>query len=323
MTIMKKYKLLWILALCAGGVILLDVITQVFIKPQRAPVAQNPSIPSVGNRPYTLKSFRFTGTAPEIPKQLDVFQAKTRGFSTLSTANQYAQALGMQTGISQNTWEDPETRTTLSINKVTNAIAYRKNSDVSPTEKTLSYDQALAQANVFLQTLSLTQVAPVKSEVHYLSGSAEPEETTPAAASTLVLPLTTTLNTYPLFLDNTSTKTVIIWVHATSGILKADLFPTPPLEKLAPSSTISVSQALQELTKGNGVLLSARTTSGKPFTYEDLESAEFSTLTIEYRFSSSTQQAIPYFHFAGTGKTRSGDTVNLDMSTPAVPTASP
>ncbi|MEP7167315.1 MAG: hypothetical protein ABI758_05020 [Candidatus Woesebacteria bacterium] len=317
------------LRLLIAGLILLAIIAfflRVFTPAQQTlssiPV---PTIPTL--RQTSLQDAQVSIDLSKIPvvSTYDVFQA-TPVHLTLEALGP---KLGLQATSFKNTWQDTTKRKALVFDPYSKRFNY-SNTLVSgdfdaATVQKLQTDTAISIANTFVkQTLGATGLLAKKDDMEFFTKTdSHPEEATAETGNLALIPFTYEKNGFTFYSDSDSQPPVVVFVDSgdqVTGFTASEYFFS-----VGSSSKVQALQAESvsgEIKAGNFSILKIATDDPSGFDLKNVEQLIATSVTVEYRFSSSSNTVIPYYNIDAEVKLASLPApIQLTLITPAVKTS--
>lgn len=195
---------------------------------------------------------------------------------------------------------------------------------IDPPSGRISLETAVQVATDLVETIYPENPPTlVNSSIKYYSdeGLSHPEETSPSKANQIELTFSYAFDDYPLFIDQTVIRPVVIAVNAEGTVQKAVV--TPSIISTAKSgfvSTIEISQALQNIQNDRASIIAQSYDGHGSALLTSIEVADFTDAYIEYRVDDAEKSVYPYYHFVGQLTNTAGEVFTGHVITPAVQT---
>lgn len=316
---MKKTRILIVVLLViAVGFVIFSVAKNPPSPQQKAPAA--PSIPSIGDAKSSIHEFVFVGDVIKPPETLKIYTLESQPQSGAQFASSIAEQLGVPASAFENVWRNDETHEVVTFSKVTNKTQYKM--EVAPSKQTFAgnqLDKAAQNATAFLAKLGFDKtITPQLTHVTFFESNEELTTATKTTANIASIPFQFSLDAFPVFFNSDAVPFATVWVTADGSVEKAEFSTVPPKAiSSTTAKTLTIPQALERLKNGSGSVISVQLI-GQTLRLDELATASLERVNIEYRYTASDTLYYPYFHFIGTAKTVNGETIGVEIITPAV-----
>lgn len=173
------------------------------------------------------------------------------------------------------------------------------------------------QKNNFFSNLD---VSAQKDFISFIPDSEEYFSTTDAnQATAAIIPYTYTIDSYPLFFEKETNFPFEIIMDSNLNFVKLNYFSLTVKPKIiGKNKTISIEQAIDNIkNKKISSIIAYYQEKGTPLKIEQIETADFSIISIEYRADKQQNLIYPFFKFQGEAKTEN-DTLWIEVITPAI-----
>jgi|GEM_PF-3717685 len=327
MSWIKKH---WLLTLF-GFLMLLFVISAVLrlITPRgstQTTSIQQPPMRGLVHSDFTGVSITFSFTPPALPANLPTYSVQTLQVDPAQLAAQ----LHLQPGSRPNTWVNSQTNEYLLQDPYSKRISYSNPNQMnSPTivGKIVNKDQSITAATAFVQNqLHLSGLTPDTNNIsYYLSGTEDTDEASPDKANILAIPFVYQANKLPVYSDIDLNAPAVITVNSLnmpSGFsLSAHLYSSPT--QIALVATLPIEKIKDRILANNVSVIKITSDASDGFTIQNLKAINVSSLVLEYRLNSNTNQVLPYYHLVAQVINKQDHPSQIEFITPAVITTNP
>lgn len=274
-------------------------------------------------KPRRLQRVTFTGTQPEFPRELPLYN----GSSTFQDPSNFtallAQRLQFTQGQLPTVWVNTQTGENLSYSPTAKSITYVKaETRVTPSltlqNTRIDTTRAVNTATTFIHdAFGITALVPDTQHVLYLTQEGQVDNI--QEATFVQISFNYTLDGYPTYYDIAHRGAAEVTVGKTQSVQKVVLYLLPQNPQQGEvKSLLSINQAIEQIKVGNVEVLTASSNFGKPLTLEDIDALDITGVSLEYRFSQNTQVFYPYYRFSGIGSIGSEQISDMTLILPAV-----
>ena len=194
----------------------------------------------------------------------------------------------------------------------------------SPTQIVASLPQAINTSQQFIAKIfPNVQFSVLDEQVKYFGGSFQVNEVKPKEANIVEIPFAYSFDNIPVYLNHKSGSALRIMVNGLYEIQKVifqpDILLLIPTEKTI--GIISVETALENINNHNEAsVVSAFEINTGIFTLEEVREGTLTSVSLEYRADLKTGFAYPFYRFVGELINQTGQVIQAEIITPAVPT---
>jgi hypothetical protein len=308
----------WVYALIAFVIFsIVAIVIFRFLTPGREEFPVTPLMTT--NITGTQTSFQgiiYTGPNANPPAQLSLAQGTPLNRSLEDVLNKLVSDNSLQQIEGTQIWKS-ETAS-VNVDEYSSLVQF-----VKPTAESgvVSEKEAIAAAIEFYQAIypNLT-LTPIESEIEFTSGDAHLSKVDKKTATYMIIPLASTINTYPVFFKNSSNLPFQAIVDGNNQVVQASFFPqTVSLSPTQTHRTISINEAIENINNDKGTIISAYSEVAEAPTLDQIISGELKSFSIEYRYDDSLNLAYPYYRFKGTLMNKNGTALESEVITPAIP----
>jgi hypothetical protein len=150
--------------------------------------------------------------------------------------------------------------------------------------------------------------------------------TTPDKANLISLPYTYQIDGFPVYFKIQTQYPFLFSVNSQGTLQSVQFSPfftqLTPLQKLP---TIGILDAIKNVNQGQASLLGATNQLSATQDFSQIQSANLTTVSLEYRIDPKTALVYPFYRFSGDAVEAKGQAASIIIITPAVatvPTAS-
>lgn len=256
----------------------------------------------------------FSGREPQFPTQLPPLQVtdSTHSAQFLPAMIGEYQLRPVETGY----WESD--LATMTFDSLANTYTVTTNIQRDASKK-IDLNAAITTINTFLAQHSLqSTLQPDKSAAQFFAGEYELASSPPSLAEYVQIPYSRQFNQIPIIDGQRVDQSMVFLVDGLNQIKKITFHPfLPEYQPLDEKPLIPISEAIGNINQGQGSIISVAGEATFP-DFSQIKSGEMNSVILEYRVDGTTNAALPYYHFSGTGTNQAGETLQLHIITPAI-----
>lgn len=191
------------------------------------------------------------------------------------------------------------------------------------SKQIINQDRAFESAQLYIQKLLPSfSYRPIPSSAHYYSADkTHLDETQQTQADVVEFELAPFIGEYPVLFEHREYAPMKIMLDSSYRVIRLiyqfALFSTALSKEI---DSISLETAIENLNNGRGSIVSAYQDAAEPLNLEVVKDVDLTQVQIEYRVDQSSGLVLPVYFFTGTAKNNAGDTMRIQLFTPAVKT---
>lgn len=315
--------LILLLVFIAAGLVILRVYLK-FPATMPEPSAPPPAIQNIPVLPnHQGVSATYDGPTPTIPSTIPLYQNSEHPQSLESLGNQLAARLSLTAKPGAAAlWVSASGTEWLHLDERNQLISYSRQSAASGATGPLNPDQATAAAAAWISSVLNIRDATVLPDIRYFRGGGAEmlPESDPAKATVADIPFGLSIDSYPVYVDNSALPLATLRVDKKNSIVSAYIKPItldPSRKESLP--TVPVETILNQLSRGQALLIQLTPDSAIIPAQHPPTSAVMDRATVVYRLDSSTRTLYPYLQFSGVAQlSNSGGSAAIILAVPIV-----
>lgn len=304
--------------------LLLFTLLLIIITPENQ--ASNTPPPQIATQtilPTNLKTVVFSGTEPELPEEITVFQGSTTPLEVEQFMSDFAQIFGLTASPTRRFfWMDITGEKTLTYNPSQQVVTYlKRQNDYAHESPAFDISRAISTAEQFIKNeLSLTEHSAVVDQIEYLGDEGAK---TAATAEFLQIPFVKNLHGLPVRFAKSISPPLTISLNHEYEVYRIDMYiTTPDPVPMISTTPLTVDQALENIRQNNATIISSSLDLGGIIELQRIESLALTAASLQYRYDPTNNIYYPYYEFIGTAQTdRPGELYTITIVTPAVSVA--
>ncbi|OGJ37466.1 MAG: hypothetical protein A2383_00380 [Candidatus Pacebacteria bacterium RIFOXYB1_FULL_39_46] len=318
----KKYWLRYLILLAAIGIVLSFILR--LLTPSPTIISKTDFITTNKSGDSTkFSKITYVGSPyTEVPEKLSLLTIQPNSTSLEYVKNTIIEQYDLEQIINlPNLWQG--TNFSLSYNENDDEYVFSSNY-ASPTQIVASLPQAINTSQQFIAKIfPNVQFSVLDEQVKYFGGSFQVNEVKPKEANIVEIPFAYSFDNIPVYLNHKSGSALRIMVNGLYEIQKVifqpDILLLIPTEKTI--GIISVETALENINNHNEAsVVSAFEINTGIFTLEEVREGTLTSVSLEYRADLKTGFAYPFYRFVGELINQTGQVIQAEIITPAVPT---
>ncbi|MBT3249677.1 MAG: hypothetical protein HN846_03435 [Candidatus Pacebacteria bacterium] len=185
------------------------------------------------------------------------------------------------------------------------------------TEQAL--DVATSEIKKIFPTLSFS---PLENQIIFLKNSIEfYKKSTFEDADIINIPFSYTIDSYPLRYQKESVDPFMVMLNNEGQVVRIDFSPFfISTQTISKNFRIPIDQAVANINNNQGSIINFGMEQGTSADLSVIKSANLSSINIEYRYDEEIGFAYPFYRFSGKAEDLSGQTIQLEIITPAIET---
>lgn len=315
---MKKNQFIIIIAIALFFFIL--IFFQFFRQKKDVPSSSSPLPILENNFQTTYQLPNFTGIWPNFPQELPLLKLTLIDNTLIKEKlNDYCQTESVSG--------------TFYYGKICTYYYYNNNQNLeiinnipsdSDNLSLLTFAEANQKAQNFLHAFITDTQLLTQTNATYLAGGDEVFAVSPEKATFIQLNYNYTYQNLPILEKNSNNDSFSLILSQATPLQKAEV-STQNLTFTSQNQLfklISLNQALKNISQGKAYLSNLEDFSmsqdSAGLNISSLKNIQFNQVTLEYRYESDQQFALPYYRFFGTGIDSNKNSFNLQIFTPAI-----
>ncbi len=264
----------------------------------------------------------YTGILPQLPSSLPTASVtKVSGDTAQFEAKLFSVYDFKPVPQAPNVWQNND----YSLVKIPDPLTYVMSRETSPikAQKGIILSDAIATARTTVATLLPNEkIEPMSSAVQFYTvwEDGHPDVASQSEANAVEIPFGYQYGPYPVLYNTNYSYPVSIIVTNDGKIGK--ITAQPFILEFTPQknfATLSLAEALKAIEVGDGsIVYQNYVGSGTP-SLENILSAAFSSVTVEYRVDDTTTLLVPYYRFKGILTNSENVDFDAEVITPAIP----
>lgn len=190
-------------------------------------------------------------------------------------------------------------------------------------KQTINQDRAYQTALTYVQKLVPSfAYRPIPSSTHYFSANkAHLEETQQTQADLIEFELAPYIGEYPVLFSHREYAPIRIMLDRSYQVIRFiyqfSLFSTSLPKEI---NSISLQTALANLNNGEGSVIAAYQDEAVPLDLEIIKNVVLTDVQLQYRVDRTSGVVLPVYYFVGTAENNAGNSMRIQLITPAVKT---
>lgn len=274
---------------------------------------------NIHDKKTTFSKITYSGSPLETPEKLLVLSVVENPLMIETVKDSLIKRFGLTQNKNLKTIWSGENHG-LSYNEVADQYTFYK---VAPVKQAVVTDtnRAIQVAEDFIKSnFTNIQTTIIQSDIKYLEGEIEMEETTQNQASAVMVPFTYSMGAVPIFTKQNPTPLFLVTVNSAYEVQEItfhpDFFQIAPTENWV--KIISLEEAVANINKNEATIIDYYREDSSFFDINIMESGDLTEVKLEYRVDPEQKVAYPFYRFTGKLFPTDGKEITAEIMTPAV-----